>query len=215
MNNPRASLLLLVSVAAIALFAAAACGAADETGDGTPRQPTSDTAAPTGVADLAAEPREQADLAIDPPQPKIGHNVGDRAPDFTISFEDGAVQSSQELLDTGRPVFMFFFATWCPVCRRDLSQLKDVYPEFASELDFIAIGQDPTEPLNDLVDFRDNQSLPWPVALPGRRMLADLRITSQSYKIAFDSDGVIVYRAGYGGGDIETWKAIMADLVSR
>jgi thiol-disulfide isomerase/thioredoxin len=214
---PAVPLFLMVALAV--LIAAIACGTASPGGQPTLAEPTTDVSVPEALADLtgddslasAAEPATEPGIEAR----QIGRNVGDLVLPFTLSGEDGTEQSSAELVQAGRPVFMFFFATWCPVCRRELSQLKDIYPVFASELDFIAIGQDPTEPLSDLVEFRDNQGHPWPVAMPGRRMLADLRITSQSYKIAFDSDGVIVYRAGYGGGDIETWKAIMADLASR
>ncbi len=214
---PAAPLLLIVALAG--LIAAVACGTASQGGQPTLAEPTADASVPEVLADLigddslapAVEPSTEPGIETR----QVGRNVGDLVLSFTISGEDGAEQSSAELVQAGKPVFMFFFATWCPVCRRELSQLKDIYPEFASELDFIAIGQDPTEPLSDLVELRDNQGHPWHVALPGRRMLADLRITSQSYKIAFDSDGVIVYRAGYGGGDIETWKAVMAELASR
>ena len=217
-TRPSAAPLLSV-VALIALIAAIACGTSGPGGQSTLAQPTTDASVPEALADLtgddslapAAEPATE--LGVDAPQ--VGRNVGDLVLPFTISGEDGTEQSSEELVQAGRPVFMFFFATWCPVCRRELSHLKDIYPEFASEVDFIAIGQDPTERLSDLVEYRDRQGHPWPVALPGRRMLADLRITSQSYKIAFDSNGVIVYQAGYGGGDPEIWKAVMAELASR
>ena len=214
-TRPPAAPLLLI----VALTAAVACGTASPGGQPTLAEPTTDASVSEAFTDLtgddtlapAAEPATEPGVEAR----QVGRNVGELVLPFTISGEDGAEQNSAELVQAGRPVFMFFFATWCPVCRRELSQLKDVYPEFASELDFIAIGQDPTERLSDLVEYRDRHGHPWPVALPGRRMLADLRITSQSYKIAFDSEGVIVYRAGYGGGDVETWKAVMAELASR
>ena len=145
----------------------------------------------------------------------MGRNVGERIPDFTITDEDGTTRTTAELIGAGRPVFMFFFATWCPVCRREMAQIKEFYPEYADGVDFIAIGQDPTEPLDELVAFRDGQDHPWPVAIPGRGMLASLRITSQSFKLAFDGDGLITYRDGYGGGDVETWRNVMAALADR
>ena len=50
------------------------------------------------------------------------------------------------------------------------------------------------------------------VAGPG--MLADLRITTQAFKLAVGPDGVITYRAGYGSGNPEVWRAVIADLAS-
>ena len=98
-----------------------------------------------------------------------------------VSFPGGKQESSDELVALGRPVFMYFFASWCPTCRKDLAELATIYPEFSDHMDFIVIGQDPTESLTSLMSYRDNQRHPWPVALPSTRMLTELRITSQSF----------------------------------
>ena len=143
---------------------------------------------------------------------KVGRDVGERVLEFSISLEDGTIRTTQDLLSTGRPVFIYFFTTWCPVCRKDLTELQAIYPEYADEVDFIVVGQDPSEPLGELVAYRDGQGQSWPVALAGPRMLADLRITSQAFKLAFDSGGVITYRAGLGNGTPDVWRGVIADL---
>ena len=146
---------------------------------------------------------------------QVGRNVGERVLEFTITHEDGKQESSDELVALGRPVFMYFFASWCPTCRKDLAELATIYPEFSDHMDFIVIGQDPTESLASLMSYRDNQRHPWPVALPSNRMLTELRITSQSFKLAFDAEGVIVYREGYGGGNVAEWRAVMETLTGK
>ena len=40
-------------------------------------------------------------------------------------------------------------------------------------------------------------------------MIADLKVTSLSTKIAFNSAGVITYRDGYGKGNREVWAKWM------
>ena len=143
---------------------------------------------------------------------EVGRDVGERVLEFSITLEDGSVRTTQDLLSAGRPVFIYFFTTWCPVCRKDLTELQAIYPEYADEVDFIVVGQDPSEPLGELVAYRDDRGQSWPVALAGPRMLADLRITSQAFKLAFDSRGVITYRAGFGNGDPDVWRGVIADL---
>ena len=145
---------------------------------------------------------------------KVGRDVGERVLDFSITLEDGTVRTTQDLLSAGRPVFIYFFTTWCPVCRNDLDQLQAIYPEYADAVDFIVVGQDPTEPLGDLVSYRDGRGQSWPVALAGPRMLADLRITSQAFKLAFNSGGVITYKAGFRDGNPDVWRGVIADLAS-
>ena len=145
---------------------------------------------------------------------KVGRDEGERVLDFSITLEDGTALTTQDLVSAGRPVFIYFFTTWCPVCRKDLADLQAIYLEYAGAVDFIVVGQDPSEPLSDLVAYRERQGQSWPVALAGPRMLADLRITSQAFKLAFDSGGVITYRAGYGGGNPNVWRSVIADLAS-
>ena len=78
---------------------------------------------------------------------------------------------------------------------------------------FYAVGEDPTEPLERLEDYRLQQDYPWPVAEAGPGMLAYLRVLVQATKIAFDRQGIITYRDGYGGGGEETWRQVFDDLV--
>ena len=87
----------------------------------------------------------------------------------------------------------------------------DIYPAYASQVAFYAIGQDPTESLDDLEKTRLERGYTWPVAKPDREMLADLRVLQESTKIAFDGAGVIVYRRR-GGGDVGAWSGVFQKL---
>ena len=177
----------------------------------------SDQAMETGE-DTADDHSDQAMETVEEPEPsdnetlKVGRDVGEKVLDFSITLEGGTVRTTQDLLSEGRPVYIYFFATWCPVCRRDLAELQAIYPEYAEAVEFIVVGQDPTEPLSDLIAYRDDQGQSWTMAVAGPRMLADLRITTQAFKLAFDSGGVITYRAGFGNGDPDVWRGVIADL---
>ena len=46
------------------------------------------------------------------PDVKIGSGVGERVPDFEVTFRDGSSVSREELVTEGRPAFLFFMATW-------------------------------------------------------------------------------------------------------
>ena len=43
---------------------------------------------------------------------KVGSKVGQRVPDFSIQLGDRSSVTSGELVGAGRPVFLYFFATW-------------------------------------------------------------------------------------------------------
>ena len=135
----------------------------------------------------------------------VGTQVGTRIPEFRIIYADESEVTSASLIENGKPVFMFFFTTWCPSCARELAELKEIYPEFTDDVVFISVGVDPTESISDLIKHKDQNDHPWTIAKPLDQMIADLKVTSQSTKIAFNSSGIITYRDGYGKGSKEIW----------
>lgn len=69
--------------------------------------------------------------------------VGDKAPDFVLTLEDGSTKQLSDL--KGKVVWVNFFATWCPPCRKELPHLeKDVYKAFKNRNDFevLVIGRE-------------------------------------------------------------------------
>jgi peroxiredoxin len=69
--------------------------------------------------------------------------VGDKAPDFTFTAENGKSTKLSEL--KGKVVWINFFATWCPPCRQELPHLqKEVYNKLKSNPNFelIILGRE-------------------------------------------------------------------------
>ena len=93
--------------------------------------------------------------------------------------------------------------------------MKNIYPEFADEVAFYMVGQDLTEPLEELEEFRVRQGYTWPAAQPPRSMLIDLRVLQQSTKVAIDARGTITYRDGFGRGSDSTWSKVLQELASN
>lgn len=50
--------------------------------------------------------------------------AGDKAPDFSLSNQDGQAISLKELLSKGPAVITFYRGVWCPYCNTDLANLK-------------------------------------------------------------------------------------------
>ena len=92
--------------------------------------------------------------------------------------------------------------------------MKGVYPEFAEQVAFYAVGQDPTESLQLMERYRKQQGYPWPVAKTDPQNLRTLRVVQASTKLAVDARGVIIYRDGHGGGNPDTWRRVLRDLAA-
>ena len=92
--------------------------------------------------------------------------------------------------------------------------MRDLYPEYAAQVDFYAVStfNKGTESLENLEKYRERRGHPWPVATTTRQSLADLNVAIQSTKVAIDSRGVIVYRDGFGQGDVSKWRQVFEEL---
>jgi peroxiredoxin len=146
--------------------------------------------------------------------PRVGSAVGDFAPDFTVTTTDGETVSLGNFIDSGTPVVLYFFASWCPICRSDMQVLKTVYPDYQAAVAFLAIDVDPSEDA-DLVDrYKQQQEYPWPMALYDPFVVSDYKIIAQASKVAINAEGVIVFRSGYGSLRADRWRDVL-DLATE
>jgi hypothetical protein len=92
--------------------------------------------------------------------------------------------------------------------------MKEIYPEYAEDVAFYAVGVHPgiIEDIATLENHRLANGHLWPVATAPGQVMADLGVTIQSTKIAFDSRGMITYREGMGQGNDEEWRRVFTEL---
>ncbi len=87
----------------------------------TPRPNSTDAPASLLLPSPSLEPtpipaeapaKAPARTAVIVDQPEVGTSVGDTVPHFEFTLADGTKRSTAQLSSPGRPVFLFFFATW-------------------------------------------------------------------------------------------------------
>lgn len=103
------------------LFGLLGCSAAGEAGT------TSSVAASIGSTTSSV-----ADTAPETSAVASGRPV---APDFTLELGDGG---AYVLSEADKPVYLVFWAEWCPTCRRELPVVDSLASEYADEVDFVA-----------------------------------------------------------------------------
>jgi peroxiredoxin len=87
-------------------------------------------------------------------QPTEGLRIGDRAPEFEGTVAGQTIQLVDldgrliRLADLrGRPVWINFWATWCPPCQEETPVLRDTYARFREDgLALVAISVQETTP---------------------------------------------------------------------
>lgn len=108
----------LISCVAAAAVALAACGSDEPASDTAPAQPTAasmtqPTSAPPAPATSMPEPTTVPTVAAateSVSSVEVGLDVGQRAPDFTLTSHEGESITRANL--EGSPVLLYFYTTW-------------------------------------------------------------------------------------------------------
>lgn len=78
------------------------------------KEPTPQTSATTGFQVDSIPPKAVADAKaeLDSAAAEVGYKIGMHAPEFGMSLLDGTSVTTTSLVDQGKPVFIYFHATW-------------------------------------------------------------------------------------------------------
>jgi len=127
------------------------------------------------------------------PTGNIGFDVGDIAPDFSVTDVDGKTFTLSEA--KGNSVVVAFFATWCTPCQIEANNLKKVDDESDGEkFEVLQIGVDQRESAGDLKQFKDlYANKDWIVGF-GFDVAEKYNVRSLDTTVIINEDGVIVYR---------------------
>ena len=74
-----------------------------------------------------------------PSAPESAPEVGHLAPDFTLTDLEGNSVTLSAV--RGKVVFINFWATWCPPCRKEMPEIEAIYQEYKNQ-DVVVIGVD-------------------------------------------------------------------------
>ena len=126
----------------------------------------------------------------------IGSTVGERAPDFTLKDLNGKDVTLSSF--KGKPVFLNFWASWCPFCKKERKELDALYNVYKDkDLVIISISLDRSE--DTLRDFMKDHPAGYTV-LTDTKMMSAAMYGVSGYPTTFliDREGVIKYKApGY------------------
>ena len=165
----------------IALFAAAAilasCGGKQPAGQPAP-EPVVDNAKTTQVV-------YENDYIV---------KVGDLAPDFTLQLTDGSTFTLSQ--QRGKVVMLQFTAGWCGVCRKEMPHIEsDIWQPHKENSDFVLVGIDREETLEDILPFIEGVGTTYPIAMDTNAdVFAQyaLRESGITRNVLIDRDGRIV-----------------------
>lgn len=152
--------------------------------------------------------------AVAQQQVEVGIERGQLAPDFVVRTIDGSQVRLSQFKEENKPVLLYFWATWCPFCRRDFSIVKNIYPKYADKVTFLAIDLDTSENAQIIQQYKNAMGLDGiDFAIGNGRVLSDYQITHTTTKYAVGRNGEILYK-GSGVFNEQQWETLFNALVS-
>jgi len=147
-------------------------------------------------------------------QAAIGINKGNLPPDFTITTINGEQLNLRQFRNENKPILLYFWASWCPYCSKDFDVVKNIYPEYADRVTFLAIDLDLNEDAELIKNYKNKKGLEGIDFAEGKEsILSDYGITHTTAKYAIGRDGLILYK-GSGVFNEQQWEVLLNGLAN-
>jgi peroxiredoxin len=134
-------------------------------------------------------------VAGGPPQAPSGETagaaprVGKEAPDFRVLQLDGTVARLSDF--RGQPVWLSFWATWCPPCRSESAEIESAYQEY-SQAGVVVLAIDVGEDAQTVTSYVAKAGLTYPIGLDRSQQIGALyRVAGLPNHFFIDADGVL------------------------
>jgi peroxiredoxin len=134
---------------------------ADERAAIVSRSPNAAGSSPTSTP--AASPTAAPTTAPPPtPVPSVGIEVGNLAPDFELPSPEGVAIRLSDF--RGRPVWINFWAPWCPACRTEMPRIERMY-QANREAGLVVLGIAVQDTRQSVVAFASEVGATYPIAI--------------------------------------------------
>ena len=143
----------------------------------------------------------------------VGLEKGDIPPNFKIStIENKPIELSSYTME-GKPVLVYFMATWCPYCKKDFTELNKIYSEYDNDVPIVVMSLDKgesAETINKYIkQFPNLDKVNFAVA--NTKVLSDYQVRFTTTKYAVSKEGKIIYK-GSGEINVSQWRTLLDAL---
>jgi len=138
----------------------------------------------------------------------------DSAPDFEVTTIDGQTISLQQSLEDGKPVVVYFTASWCPTCARNWPAMSQVYPEYEDRLTMVAISIDPTDTEDVIRKLSEERGFTFPSTAGKPQVMIDFGVSGQATTVGVDRDGNIAFKKAGQALSADEFRELFAQLLN-
>jgi peroxiredoxin len=121
--------------------------------------------------------------------------VGEQMPSFSITTLDGKVIDSSTIIGK-KPVFLIFWATWCPNCKSEIPHINEMTEEFGSQgMIFLGINVGVNDSIKKVRRYAEKYQIRYPLYFDEESQLTrKFKVAGTPTVIIIDKSGIIRYR---------------------
>lgn len=122
--------------------------------------------------------------------------VEESAPSFELKAMDGQTVNYEKIRGK-KPLFLVFWATWCPVCKEEIPKLKSMYSRLKPEgFEFLAVDVGVNDSVKKVRRYIEKNGIEYPVAFDEDSSVTRLfDIKGTPTVVIVDRGGTIRYRS--------------------
>jgi peroxiredoxin len=144
-------------------------------------------------SDASTTPRATLAETLRPPSPtpvpQTGIDVGQLAPDFDLRSPEGETIRLSDF--RGRPVWINFWAPWCPACRTEMPRLEGFYLEHRDD-DLVILGVGVRDSPESMRAYAGEVGVTYPIVVDGDGAVANVyRALALPVHYWIDRDGIV------------------------
>ncbi|WP_171822610.1 TlpA family protein disulfide reductase [Sulfobacillus thermosulfidooxidans] len=142
------------------------------------------TATPKPHTSTASQATTQASTSAGTPQ--SGLVPGQFAPNFTLKTTQGNTVTLAQL--RGHPVWLNFWATWCPWCKKEIPEIEQVKSQYGNRIDIYGVAIQ--QPASTVTQYMIAKKMNYPVLLDSQGSVA------ASYGVQYLPTSVFISSSG-------------------
>ncbi|MEH6445230.1 MAG: TlpA disulfide reductase family protein [Oceanospirillaceae bacterium] len=138
--------------------------------------------------------------------------LGDKAPNFELVTLAGDTFRLSDYRGK-KPVYLVFWATWCPICRAEIPNIKKIHQQIGDQIEVLGINVGFEDTLDKAIAYKKTHQLPYAIAFDENTVITKgYGVVGTPWQVVIDINGIVRYFSNETPEDIADY---MEELLKK